>query len=190
VTGWDRLTRVTAPAAPPLTRDEVKAHLKVDTDYENAVLDALIAGAVATVDGPRGIGICMMKQTWRLTLDRFTRFITIPLGPNVEVTSVKYDDTDGAEQTLDPSGYRLAAGLDPAVLSPTDGSSWPVVLCQPGSVRIEFTAGYGETSAEVPADLVNALKLVVGSLHEDREAGAVPPAAQAVFDRYGVLGVA
>lgn len=190
MSNWDRLTRVTAPAVPALSVADAKAHLKVETAFEDDVIEALVEGAIARIDGPKGIGICLIEQTWRLTLDRFCGEIEIPLGPNVVVTSVKYTDADGAEQTVDAGDYQVADGLDPAILSPTFSTAWPGARFERGAVRIEFTAGFGDDPADIPADLVGALKLMVGAAHKDREAGGVPPAAQAVLDRYGVLGVA
>lgn len=192
MSGWDRLARVTGPAVSPLSLEDAKSHLKVETTAENADIGAMIAAAVAMVDGPRGRGFCLVEQTWRLSLDAFVRHIAIPLGPNVAIVSVKYIDGDGAEQTVDPGDYQLAADLDPAVLSPTYGTCWPSARCEPGAVRIEFKAGWAEAdlATKFPADLLGALKLVVGSLYKDREAGGIPAAADAVFNRYGVLGVA
>lgn len=190
MSGWDRLTRVVAPAVPALALADAKAHLRVDTSSEDALIGALVADAVARVDGPRGIGLCLITQTWRLTLDRFDRFIPLPLGPNAAVESVKYVDGAGVVQTVDPGDYQVAAGLDPAVLSPTYGTCWPSPRSEPGCVRIEFTAGFGAAPGDVPADLVGALKLIVGELYKNREGGGTPPAAEAVFDRYRVLPVA
>lgn len=197
MTGWDRLTLVAAPAALALSVDAAKAHLKIESGHEDAdVIEPLIRAAIARVDGPRGIGVCLVTQTWRLTLDRFERFIRIPLGPNVAVVSVKYDDGNGDEQTLaEGTDFVLLAGQDPACLTPPAGTCFPLARLQPGSVRIEFTAGFGTVAEDgavtgVPEDLVAALKLMVGAAHKDREAGGVPPAAQAVLDRYGCLAVA
>lgn len=183
---WDRLTLVAAPAVSPLSLDAAKAHLRVDSAAEDDVIQGMIDAAVAAIDGPRGIGICLVRQTWRLTLDGFCRFIPIPLGPNVAIVSVKYDDAEGVEQTVDPGDYQLADGLDPAVLSPTFATCWPAAnRATPGSVRIEFTAGFGETAEAVPADLVRALKVMVGDAYKNREGdGGLPPAALAVLDRY------
>lgn len=197
MTHWDRLTRVTAPAGPALSLEAACAHLKVDSGFEDEVVEACVAAAIGAVDGPRGIGVCLVTQGWKLTLDRFERHIRIPIGPNVDVTAVEYIDADGVLQTVDVGDYQLAAGQDPAVLMPTFGTCWPTARCEPGAVRITFTAGFGADEAAVAAaapDLVGALKLIVGDLYKNRDGdeggGGVPRAAQAVLDRYACLGVA
>lgn len=183
------MKRVTAPAELALSVEDARRHLRIDTAAFDGEIEGFIASAIAAVDGPRGIGICMVTQTWRLTLDRFERFITLPLGPNVAVTSVQYVDADGAVQTVSSGDYQVLADRDPAVLSPTYGTCWPSTRCELGAVRITFTAGFG-AAADVPADLVNALKLIVGELYRNREGGGVPKAASDVFDRYRVPGIA
>ncbi len=190
MSGWDRLTRVTAPAVLALSVEDAKAHLKVEGVYEDSVIEGLIADAIAEVDGPKGKGFCLIEQTWRLTLDAFERHIAIPLGPTSEVVSVKYVDVAGVLQTVQPGDYQLADGLDPAVLSPTYGTAWPTARCELGAVRIEFKAGFGADPADIPGNLVGALKLIVGALHKDRENAQIPKRALDVFDNYRPLGVA
>jgi uncharacterized phiE125 gp8 family phage protein len=190
--GWDRLTRVAAPAVPALSRDDAKRNLRVDSGFDDAVIDALIAGAIGYCDGPRGRGLALVTQTWRLTLDRFERCIEIPLGPNVAVTAIEYVDGNGDTQTLsDPNtDWLLAADQDPAVLTAPFETPWPIARAQPGAVRIEFTCGFGPAAADVPADLVGALQLIVAAGYRDRENGGVPQAAKDVVDRYAPLTVA
>lgn len=56
---------VTAPVAPVLTLDEAKAHLRVDIDAEDALIEGLVAAAAAHMDGWRGVlGRAIMPQTW------------------------------------------------------------------------------------------------------------------------------
>src|SRR5690606_25200369 len=59
------LTRVTAPAQPLVSRDALKAHLRVRHDDENDLIDGLGAAAMAHIDGPRGVlGRCIQPQGW------------------------------------------------------------------------------------------------------------------------------
>lgn len=60
-------TLITPPVAMPVTLAEAKAHCRVDVSDDDAVLPALIAGAVGHLDGWSGVlGRCIMPQTWRV----------------------------------------------------------------------------------------------------------------------------
>jgi uncharacterized phiE125 gp8 family phage protein len=184
---WDRLTRVAAPAVAPLLLAAAKEHLRVDGSREDDLIQAAIDAAIGCVDGPRGIGVCMIEQTWRLSLDSFhsvdgRRVVEVPLGPVRSIDSVEYVDGLGATMTLDPSEYVVDLDADPARIVPAWGKCWPVHRCQPGAVKVTFKAGFGSTAAAVPASLVAALKLIVGDLYANREAVQIAPAMAVVVN--------
>jgi len=162
------LTLVTAPTAEPVSLTEAKAHLRVTGSDEDTLITAMIAATRQNLDGRDGwLGRALMTQTWELRLDRFPASITVPLPPLQTVDSVKYIDGDGAEQTLDPSLYQVVAG-EPARIVPAYGQTWPSTRCQPDSVWVRFTAGYGDAD-DVPAPIKAAILLNVGTLYRDRE---------------------
>lgn len=190
---WSRLTLVTAPTTYPVTLDEVKAQLRITWTDEDDYLNGLISAATATLDGPHGIGIALMPQTWRLSLDGFPfwyaqiggdqsrlqpgygggdiayplrQAIRIPLAPVTAVNSIKYTDDGGVTQTVDKSDYVVDLDATPARLTPPWGESWPIAWWRAGGVKIEFDAGY-ET---LPADLKHAVLLMVAHWYQSREA--------------------
>ena len=173
---WPRLTRVLAPAAPAVTLAAAKAHLRVEHAEDDGMIEGLIEAAVATIEGPAGIGIALMTQTWRLSLDGGFMAVPIelPLGPVQAVAAITYVDGDGQEQTLDPALYDLDADSRPARIDRTFGATWPAARRQLSAVKITFTAGYGDTPTAVPADLRAALLLMVGHLYQNREAVSRP----------------
>ena len=64
--------------------------------------------------------------------------------------------------------YQLFSSRYPKIL-PVDGSDWPTDAdnrCQ--SVQVNFTAGYGATFDNVPADLVEALMQQITNMYENR----------------------
>lgn len=190
---WSRLVRVGDLPPAPLSLDAAKAHLRIDSDEEDDDVDALVASAVAAIDGPKGIGIAMVEQTWRLSLDRFCeREIPLLLNPVRSIVSVTYVDAAGDTQTIDAGDYQLDADQDPAILSPTFGTAWPSARCQPGSVKITFKAGFAaaaDAETDVPADLVQAIKLTISNLYDNKD-GGVPARARDILNRYGVCAPA
>ena len=56
-----------APAALPLTLDEVKAHCRVDSADDDAILTSLIHAATGHFDGWTGtLGRCLVTQDWSI----------------------------------------------------------------------------------------------------------------------------
>ena len=182
---WQRLVRTVAPDDPVVELEEIKKHCRVeyftdDDDY----LTELVEVATAFIEGPYGIGICLMPQTWRLSLDYFPSEIVIPLGPVTAISGITYTDADGDSATV--STWRADLDSSPCRIWPARDTAWPVSTLQPGAVKVTFTAGY-ET---VPSDLKAAVKLIVGNLYENREAATeikltdLPFGVSTILERY------
>lgn len=183
---WSRLKRVTAPAADPVTLAEAKAHLRILHPDEDVLVGGLIKSAVAMIDGPNGIGVALVTQTWRLSLDHLCDF-EIPLWPVTSVDEIAFVDTEGEDDTV--SEFEPDLDSDPVRVSPPYGQSWPSTRCSPGAVKVTFTAGFGEAAA-VPADIKAAILLLIGHLYEHREAAndapltVTPLAVESILNRY------
>lgn len=193
---FHRLTRVTAPTTSILTLEETKVHLRVAHDDEDDLITSLIAAATAFIEGPQGIGIALLNQSWRLSLDGFTPSIRVPLGPVASITSVTYRDAAGTPQTLSAALYEADTDGSTATIFPAVNASWPSTSGRPGCVKVTFVSGYGDDPADVPADLRAAALLLVGHLYSNREAvvgttGSVTPlelplGVEAILSRYRV----
>lgn len=181
---WSSLTRVEGPAVPVLDLAAARSHLKLDSHEQDEDIEGFVAAATAEIDGPNGIGIAMISQTWRLSLATFLPVIHLPLGPVISVQSITYVDGAGDVQTLPADAYEVHAGESPGLVFPAPGSFWPSARCQPGSVKIVYVAGYGPSASDVPADLIAAVKLMVGAFDEDREGASVPKRARDILNRY------
>ena len=188
---WDRLRRVTAPTVQAVTLAEAKAHLRVDDSDQDAVITALIEAATSHVDGPAGIGVALLTQTWRLSLDQWpAEAIQIPLGPVQAVSSITYVDQSGVTQTWSPTDYLVDIDASVARLVPAYAATWPVARRQLGAIKITFLAGYGTAASDVPADIRAAIKLLIGHLFANREAASdsglseLPLGVQSILNRY------
>lgn len=193
---WSRLTQVAAPTSDPVTLDEAKAQCRVYANDEDTYITGLIKAATASLDGPNGLGLALMPQTWRLSLDGFPfwyaqvgggesrlspgygggdiayplrQAIRIPLHPVTAINSVKYIADDGTTQTVDVSDYVVDLDATPARLTPPWGDAWPIAWWRAGGVKIEFQAGY----TTLPADLKHAILLMIGHWYNAREAVVV-----------------
>tara|TARA_R110000868_G_scaffold27661_22_gene104680 strand:+ start:835 stop:1443 length:609 start_codon:yes stop_codon:yes gene_type:complete len=156
----DHLRRVAMLDAEPAIAPPDLAHI-----------ERLIASAVSALDGPDSkTRRALLTQTWTATFDYFAPELPLLLPPVQSITSVKYVDTDGALQTADDGTYTLhgAASWDP-IIAPTYGESWPATRAEAGAVTVEFIAGYGDTVADIPAPLLQAIRQMVAEFYETRE---------------------
>lgn len=179
------VTQTTPPAYLPLTLTEAKLHLRVDGIDEDELIAALIGAAVDTCQ--QITGRSLMAQAWKLTVDGFADEIKLPWPQVQAVQSVQYKDADGATQTLASSVYELAG--DKICLVP--GQEWPAVRGGPGSVWVNYTAGYSAGNevaqqAAVPYGIKAWLLLTIGTLYANRESiqTGVPGATSALPGRF------
>jgi uncharacterized phiE125 gp8 family phage protein len=64
--------RTVAPASTPVSLSEAKAHLRVTSSAEDAVIQMYLDAAVSYLDGWAGVlGRCMVTQTWAQTFSDF-----------------------------------------------------------------------------------------------------------------------
>lgn len=182
------------PCAPVVSLADMKAHLRVDYSDDNQLITDLTAAATEHLDGKEGIlGRALLEQTWELRMDRFPREIRIPLPPLISVDKVQYLDSNASRVTIDPSVYVVTGEGGRGVIHLVAGACWPVVpLHHPERAIVQFTAGYEDG---VPAPIKSAIKLLVGSLYQNREhlvigqtAIVLPWAVEALLQRYVVQG--
>lgn len=164
---------ITPPAFEPLTITEVKAHLRVAHTAEDALITALITVAREQAEAYTQRSIC--AQTLEYTRCAFLDKMELPLCPLQTVTSVKYIDINGIEQTFGVADYQIHSQSTPAIITLAYGKSWPAVRSELNAVRIRYTAGHA-TAGAIPASIKSAMLLLIGDLYENREDSA--PAAQ------------
>lgn len=119
-------------------------------------------------------GRAIMPQTWELTLDEFPDAFQLTRIPAASVTSLKYYDGTGVQQTLSSDSYALdtADGYGPAYVVPAYAGSWPSTRDQVNAVALRYVAGY-ENAAAVPEPIKCWIKLMVAAMHANREAEAI-----------------
>ncbi len=166
------LTLVTPPATLPLSVPEMKLHARIDVTDDDTLVSGFIKAATERLDGRDGsLGICLITQTWKLSLDSFPSEISIPLRPCQSIDAITYLDGNGTLQTLAAPSYRVTGigSIDGARIAPAYGTSWPATLPVADAVSITFTAGFGSTSASIPEPLRLAVAMRAAHLYEHRE---------------------
>ncbi|QUS39553.1 hypothetical protein RPMA_12430 [Tardiphaga alba] len=160
-----RLVLVTPPTVEPLSATEAKTRLGIGSEISDATMDSFIKAARQKLDGPDGLlQRALNTQTWKLLLPGFPcEPIMIPLPPLISISSVRYYDSSGVLQTIDPASYEVLQGQRPA-LATISNTSWPNTQHRFGAVEITFIAGYGPLATDVPEPIRSAIALLVSHM--------------------------
>ncbi len=167
-----KLKLVTKPSKEPITLDEIKDHLKLELSdaSEDPLVSRLIVAARRRAEN--FLWRAIMTQTWDYFLDDFPGdlddTIFLPLPPLQSVTTVKYIDLDGVQQTLSATLWKIDTVSEPARLVPAFNETWPSTRDEINAVEIRFVAGYADIG-EVPEEIKTAMKMMAGTWYENRE---------------------
>ena len=164
------LTLITGPTTEPRTATEAKLEARIDGSAEDALITELIAAAREHCENYTGRQLYL--ATWRATFDTFPTRIELPKVPLISVSSIKYIDSAGVQQTLAASGYQVMQSKFGKVV-PAYGEVWPHTRAQPDAVEVEYKAGHVDTSTSpdtgaVPGPLVRGMMLYLNHWYEHR----------------------
>lgn len=175
------LTIITPPAEEPITVSEAKLSpsLRVDTATDDTAIGTLITAARKLAENYSLHAL--VTQTIELVLDGFPDGgIKVPMPPLQSVTSIKYIDTDGTEQTLAASLYAVDTDSIPGMIVPAyDETIWPSTRDEINAVRVRYVAGFGG-AAFVPEDIKAWIKIMVGTMYDNPQAVVVGQTVQSV----------
>ncbi len=185
------LTVVTAPTAEPVTLDEQKTHLRLETDDDDAYVASCIAAARHYIEGQTKRAI--MQQTWNYTIDydwpvKFgTRRIDFPTNPvtaqaSPSTTVITYVDTSGSTQTLAQTQYTVVGRRHGSYIVPAYDIAWPDVRSVPNAITVRYQSGYSTTT--VPQELHRAVMMLASHYYENRETGDLPSVIESLISPF------
>jgi len=175
------LSVTVAPTAAVVSLPELKAHLRIDGDDENDLLEGLISAATAicqTKSGRQFVTATFVQREdftgLRNAVFGYANSPSVPgarvvltATPVVEVVSCVDGDGNAVTYTLDESGLQT-------VLVPT--------TC-PDQLVITYKAGYGTEPDTVPSCARLAVRVAASYLWTNRESGdRLPMAIDALLD--------
>lgn len=171
------------PATEPLTVADAKYHCKVDDTAveETDFFSRLIWRARRIAENYTGLSF--LTQTREINFDRFPcGIIEIPYGPVQSISSFKYIDTDGVEQTLVlNTDFRVDTKSNPARIQYID--SWPTAKEQINAVTIQYLAGHTNVGQDVlPEEAVDMCARLVARLYEKRGDEGLTPLTDEIMD--------
>ena len=151
----------TPPATEPLTLEEVKTYLRLQSDEEDGFLHTLIASARAYVEGETGRAL--IKQKWLMeikppypSLSPLVKGtgksleIDLPCPPLLEVETIKVGKNDVPFTTVE-SKIKLPL------------FAWDKEL------SITYWAGYGETCESIPPSLKMAVLMATRFFYDNQK---------------------
>lgn len=159
----------TAPTIEPFTTAEAKEQIRSVQSQEDTLVDGYVKAARQAAEDYLGRGL--LTQTWTLAISDFVRIIPLPMAaPLASVTSVKYYDEAGVQQTLATSVYTVDTRSRPGRIALAAGQTWPTVQSLRRVNRIEIAYVVGYTSASlIPAAILQGMRVLIGSMDADRD---------------------
>ena len=178
----------TPPASEPVTIDEVKAHLRLDTTADNELIeDQLIPAAREYCE--MVTRRAFVTQTWTLMMNAWGQradlewwdgvregsilgdlpaFVELPGSPLASVTSVSTFAADNTETTFSADNYYVDTFSTPGRIALNPGVVWPTAGRNYHGIKIVYVVGYGDAT-DVPFALRQAVIQLAAHWYENRE---------------------
>ncbi|MEI6796613.1 MAG: head-tail connector protein [Methanomassiliicoccales archaeon] len=193
--------------AEPITLEEAKAHLRVDGDDEDDLIEALITASREAAE--RFTGRIFMSTQIEVAynardltgrpLFSVVRCLAIPHPPLSSVERLTWYDHNSIAHIMDPEDYYLDTFSEPGRLVLHDFAEPPTDLRERIAVVIQATVGYGETGDTVPQAIRQGMLQILGNAYADREGGSeqtatemgqpIPPLARRLLQPYRVVSL-
>ncbi len=166
-------------APPVVTLAELKAHLRIEDEGEDALLAGWLRAATEIVEQELGQLLIRREVTEQLLCG--DRGIRLSLLPVVRIESVEVQDSEGVWQLLEAGAIRADITAD--------GSAW-LVPEQIGSgqlFRVRYQAGIALVANDLPEFLRQAVIRIAAHWHAFRDSAEARHLPQAVRQMLGMM---
>jgi hypothetical protein len=174
-------------SADCVSLDELKAHLRIDFNDQDALLSSSISAARVFIE--EFIGRAILNKTFDLWFDAHefgaihamdwsgvregsiseiagNSTLSLRMAKVQSITDVKSYGQGNDELLFGASNYFLDNASEPARIVLNYGATWPTDLRQVNALKIRFVAGYGSSPTSVPAPIISAVKFLAGHFYE------------------------
>lgn len=159
----------TAPAIEPVTTAEAKTHMRITSSADDTYIAGLITAARQWCEWYQGRSY--IEQTITMYLDYWSSVILLPQPPAISVTTLKYYNTAGTLTTLTlNTDYKVDVIAQPGQVYEAYDTSWPSLRDMHNAIEVIYKAGYGDEAADVPTPVKHAIKILVTTWYENRDA--------------------
>ncbi len=161
------------PTLEPIDILDVKRHLRITNNDSNMLLETYLKAA--RMHAEEFTGRAFVQRTYEQKFDAFSDEMWLRRPPLQSVSSVKYIDTSGVEQTLSSDNYDVDTASIPGRINLAYNKNWPTIRDQVNAVTVTFIAGYQgsgspqDLRANIPHNAILAMLLLIGHFYENRE---------------------
>ena len=171
ITPFRSLIRITQPAVEPVSLGEAKVQARVDTEADDAYIQALIAVARQYVEDI--LDITLLTTVWEASYDLFPVWAIILPRPMLQTANitVTYRLGDGATSTKSSAAgdFRVDTRTVPGRIYPNWSDTWPAVRGDENSVVVNYTAGFGPDGSSVPPLYKHLMMVLVAHWYDTRQ---------------------
>lgn len=182
---------ITAPTYEPISAADVAEYIRVDDlAQDELLLEGMITAARQYLE--QYLSRPIATQTLEEALTGWADPIVLDSSLQ-SVTSIKYLDLNGVEQTLASNQYLVDTYSEPAQITPGYNVEFPELYAVPNNVKVRYVAGYTSGGSPdlnpMPKPLRFAMMLIIGDLYANREAGGdkayqINPTVQSLLQFY------
>jgi hypothetical protein len=183
------LRLITGPTVEPVVAAELRNFLKTDAaTLGDSEADLLISQARNFLEEESGIAF--NTQTWEVAFDTWpghaepwwdgvrelpvtelysgpARAIELPRYPLIALTSVKtYSENSTETVVVVADTFNVDVVSRPGRMSLKQGLTWPIATREINAIVMQFTAGFGPLSTDIPAILRSAVLNLAGYYHD------------------------
>jgi uncharacterized phiE125 gp8 family phage protein len=150
------IKQVTAPAAEPVSVDELKSFLRIDSNFEDELLQKIISSARVLVE--EYTKRSLVNQAWKISFDDFApRNVRLIRGPVASITSVNVIAENNSVSLVDESNYQLSVSKEYLIFEKFIAGK---------QIEINYATGYGADGANVPEPLKLAILTLCSKIYE------------------------
>ena len=151
---------ITAPTKEPVTLEDAKEQLSIQDELQDVNLARRIKEARQWAEA--FMGRSLINQTWEMAFDTWPGEMRLRRMPVSSITSIKYIDETGAEQTVTASDYTLDTYSTFHAVRLAYNTYWPNHQDITNAIKVRYVAGYGASGTDVPGPIREAILLTVG----------------------------
>ena len=160
-----------SPVIEPISLSEAKAHLKVEVSADDTLINALVQAAREASE--EYLNLRLITQTVEQRIDAFPTYMTnyqifLDAQPVQSISSIIYKNEAGDDVTLSTDQYDLDRFSVLHSVYAKSSVTWPIAIDEKNAVKLTYVAGFGDTSASVPALIKQAMLLMLTHWYENR----------------------